>query len=328
MNNKKDKTAEILDELDRKILYELDMNSRQSCKQIAKKVGSNKNTVNYRIHKLIKNRIIVKFTTHINPAKFGYQNIKVYFQFQNFDKNIETQFFEYLKKFERVGWIVRGSGSWDAIFCYWAKSSFDFYQTFIKILNKFSPYIYRKEVVHNINWFYYNRKWLLPQNFKIQPLLYGEEPGNEKIDTLNKKILKELSKNSRMPIKDIALKLNTSAQNIIKRIKNLRQKGIITKFGIDLNYEKLGLLFCKTFIYLDNITSQGLKEIYDYCALQPNIFALTTTLGAWDLELEFEVSKFKEVIEIMDDLKRKFKDMIRSYESIIITKQSEITYIV
>jgi hypothetical protein len=47
----------------------------------------------------------------------------------------------------------------------------------------------------------------------------------------------------------------------------------------------------------------------------------------WDIELEFEVHTFEEMLAVMDKLKEKFKDIIRSYESIVITKQSEVIYI-
>tara|TARA_Y100000034_G_C6827369_1_gene373148 strand:- start:33 stop:1016 length:984 start_codon:yes stop_codon:yes gene_type:complete len=317
----------VLDDLDRKIIHQLDINSRQSTAEISKKVSSNKDTVNYRINKLLENSVIKRFSVAINTSKFGYQNIKVYFQFQNFSKEVEKEFFDYLQSIPRIGWVVRASGRWDALFCYWAKSSFEFYSVFIKILNKFSKYIYHKEIVHNINWFYYNRKWIDRKDSKIYPILYGEKPGNEKLDDLDTTILERLIDNAKIPIKDIAFETNQSAQTVINRIKGLKNRGIITKFGIDLNYEKLGLLFCKTFVYLDNITKKRLDELYDYCAKQPNIFALTTTLGAWDLELEIEVYRFEEVISIMDDLRDKFKDIIRSYESVIITKQSEVIYI-
>ena len=45
---------EKIDLKDRKILYQLDIDSRQSYSQIAKKVGVSKNVLVYRINKLIE----------------------------------------------------------------------------------------------------------------------------------------------------------------------------------------------------------------------------------------------------------------------------------
>ena len=47
-----------LDEKDKKILYELDKNSRQGISSIAKKVRLSKEVVNYRIKNLEKRKII------------------------------------------------------------------------------------------------------------------------------------------------------------------------------------------------------------------------------------------------------------------------------
>ena len=43
-----------MDLKDKKLLYELDKNSRQSSAQISKNIRLNKNTTNFRINKLVK----------------------------------------------------------------------------------------------------------------------------------------------------------------------------------------------------------------------------------------------------------------------------------
>ena len=59
-----------LDLLDRKILYELDRNSRRSASEIAKKVRVHRNVVNFRINRLIEKGIIREFVTIINNNGF------------------------------------------------------------------------------------------------------------------------------------------------------------------------------------------------------------------------------------------------------------------
>jgi Lrp/AsnC family leucine-responsive transcriptional regulator len=62
-----------LDFKDRKILYELDLNCRQSNAQIGKKVGLSKEVVKYRIKRMQDEEIIFVFWTEINTFKLGYQ---------------------------------------------------------------------------------------------------------------------------------------------------------------------------------------------------------------------------------------------------------------
>jgi DNA-binding Lrp family transcriptional regulator len=316
-----------MDILDHKILYQLDLNARQSTKTIAKKVESNKDTVNYRIHRLIKDGVISGFTTHIDIAKIGYNNIKTYVRFQDIDEKTESEFFTYLNSLPEVGWVVHASGNWDALFCIWASSTFSFYTVLTKILNRFSKYISKKEVIHNINWFYYNRKWLLPNLPQVYQIKYGGEPSHEKLDLSEMSILKELVKNSREKFSKIANTTNISPQSVLAKTNLLQKKGIITKFGTDLDISKFGLVFCKTLIELHNINEKTLDSIFAFCKHESNIFALTTTVGAWDLELEIEAERVDDVMGIMNRFKKTFPHSIKGYDSIVITKQSKINYI-
>ena len=55
-----------IDLKDRKILYYLDLNSRQSFAEIGKKVGLSKNAITYRIKRLEKEGLINNYYTAIN----------------------------------------------------------------------------------------------------------------------------------------------------------------------------------------------------------------------------------------------------------------------
>ena len=60
-----------LDLLDRKILYQLDLNARQSNAQIARKVKTSKEVVNYRLKRLEKENYILGYHTRINFWKLA-----------------------------------------------------------------------------------------------------------------------------------------------------------------------------------------------------------------------------------------------------------------
>ena len=72
-----------IDLKDRKILYELDTNSRQSYHEIAKKVGLSKDSIIYRIKKLQEQGVIKKFHTIYDVGKLGFISFRLYLKFQN-----------------------------------------------------------------------------------------------------------------------------------------------------------------------------------------------------------------------------------------------------
>jgi len=316
-----------LDLLDRKILAQLDIDSRQSSKEISKKIGSNKDTVNYRMKRLTDEGIISGWLARVETARFGFNNIKVYIRFQDTDEAKEKEFFEYLNSLPEVGWVVQSSGRWDALFCVWTVSTFAFYRTMTGIMNRFSRNIFEKEIVHNIIWYYYNRKWLLPESQETLGVKYGGQPVHERFDKMDLAILGELVEDSRKKFTEIAGKLRTSPQNVMNRVVRMRKKGMIAQYSIDLDYQKLGIVFTKTFIQLHNVNEEELNAIYRFCEREPRIFALTTTVGAWDLELEMEVTRVEEMMDIMNRLKRAFPNSIKGYDSIVIARQLKMNYL-
>ena len=80
---------------DRKILAELEQNSRQSFSEIAKKLRTSKEVINYRVKKLVNDGIITRFFTEINLHQLGLQVYKIYFQFQNVTDAREEEMYQY-----------------------------------------------------------------------------------------------------------------------------------------------------------------------------------------------------------------------------------------
>lgn len=66
----------------------------------------------------------------------------------------------------------------------------------------------------------------------------------EKIDNLDKKILSILSKNARIPFKDVAAECGVSRAAIHQRVQHLLDNGVITGSGFDINPKSLGYSTC------------------------------------------------------------------------------------
>lgn len=314
-----------LTDKDLAILNELEKNSRISVNKIAKKLKLSKDGVNYRIKKLLENEIITRFFIDIDVSKFGLILNKVTFKFQNTTKEKEDEIFNFLKKHPKVGWIAFCSGRWDAIIVAYVKDLYEYDELVKEINGKYGRYIHSKEFIAHPNYYVCNRKWLKKEE-KLKISEIGGPISKEKIDKTDINIIKILAQNARIPILDIAKKLNISASLIIKRIRNLEKRDIILNYRIGLNLEKIGREFCKSFVYLQNTSKEDEKKIVEYCLNHPNVTAVTHSIGAWDFELEMEVENFEKFYEIMNDIKNKFKDNIKSYDAIVITKEYGIDY--
>ena len=89
-----------LDLLDRKIIYQLDLNARQSNAQIAKKVRTSKEVVNYRIKRLEKDGYISGYHTIINFWKLGYQTIRIYLKFIDISPENKKKLIDFPERYQ------------------------------------------------------------------------------------------------------------------------------------------------------------------------------------------------------------------------------------
>jgi len=315
-----------LDNKDREILYQLDCNARQSNKKIAKSMKGSKSSVGYRINNLIDKKIITGFSADLDLAKFGYTLYKIYLQFQNINECTEKKIYDYLLKKTSGVWIVKCNGKYDAIFAFQAKDIIEFENTKNEIINKFSKYILNKQIVVNLRYYLYNRKWLIEDYKQTRIKVYGGLADKENFDGIDLIIMREITLNSRITILELAKKANISAPQVIYRIKKLIEKEVLVRFTTNIDLKKLGYEYCKALVYFQSYLPERKKEFIDYCSKHPNIIAIVDVIGPWDIELEFEVKNFEEYMNIMAEMRKKFPDIIRNFESVVITKESGRLY--
>ena len=92
----------------------------------------------------------------------------------------------------------------------------------------------------------------------------------EKIDSLDKKILSILSKNARIPFKDVAAACGVSRAAIHQRVQRLIEVGVITGSGFDVNPKSLGYTTC-TYVGLNLERGSMYKEVVKRLQTIPEI---------------------------------------------------------
>ena len=310
-----------IDNKDREIIYQLDINSRQPISRIAKKVGLSQQVVNYRLNNLIKNEII-KCVSLLDLSKIGYFIHKVKFRFKNTNKNKFNEIVEYIKNNDRV-WAVLGvDGLYDLDVSILARNVVEFSDILSEWLYKFEKYIHEKKLIGVIlQREYLNRSYLIKNkkrelDFKILKKQWNETA----IDKKDVGILKALAKDSRTFSIDIARKLNISAENVAKRIKQLEKTGVIEKYGICIDNEKIGQIRYMILLGLNQATRKREESFLEFCGRHPKIFYINKICGNWDAEIGLEVQNYYEYHEIISDLKNYFSDVIKWCNPLIVHK--------
>ncbi|MBN2154637.1 MAG: Lrp/AsnC family transcriptional regulator [Candidatus Lokiarchaeota archaeon] len=117
------------------------------------------------------------------------------------------------------------------------------------------------------------------------------------IDELDKLILSELSKDSTKGYTKIAENLQRSHTTIKKHIDRLVNKGIIKKYTIEIDYEKLGY---DIIAIIEISISQGkLIEFEEIIARHPNVFGVWDVTGDYDALVLVRFKTRKELSELI-----------------------------
>ena len=129
-----------IDVKDRKILYQLDLNSRQSLKTIGSNVRLTKNVVQYRIDRLVKDGIIKNFYTSIDFYKLGYINLGIYVNYQYYTPEIEKDIIQYFVNSEHAWFIANIQGKFDLIVLFSVSNMNQFFSFWKNTLTKYRFY--------------------------------------------------------------------------------------------------------------------------------------------------------------------------------------------
>jgi DNA-binding Lrp family transcriptional regulator len=311
---------EKLDIKDRKILYYLDLDSRQSFTSIGRKVGLHKDSVADRVKKLQDKGIIFNFYSQIDLSKLGYTHFRYYFVLRYLTPEKRKEIIEYLVNNKYSLTVNTLEGQYDLSVYMAVKNIYNFYhfwdQTFIKYNKYISKRAFSLFCYENL----YGYTFLLNDNISERKDFeyvskYGGYGGRSPfiIDNLDIKILNLITDNARMSIIDIAEKLKSSTQTIKNRINNLIKLKIISGFKTEIDFSKLEYHFYRLDI---NLIEQVKKQpIISYIIKNPHIRSVYGSMGdAADLEFEIFLKNINQLHKFVEDITHKFPNCIKDYK--------------
>lgn len=302
-----------LDLKDRKILYELDLNSRQSYNSLAKKVNLSKTALLNRINNLQEEGIIKSFHTIIDTGKLGYIGFRLYVKLQNTTPEKEEEIINWLKQKEIVTWIVSIEGDYSLGALILTKSVKEMNNLWKEFLERYANYIDNRLLTIMTKVAYFSRAYLLNLKKNTYEINFATEPNEIYIDEKDKEILKLMAGNARIPIVEIASKVRLTPKTVIERIKQLEKNKIITGYKPVFDMEKLGYQYYKIHFRLNNLTKEKERKFRAFVKEQPNIIYDDEVLGGDDFEIELQVKGNEELRVLIDEIKREFADIIKEH---------------
>jgi len=303
---------------DRELLYELDFNARRPLSQIAKKLHTSKQALNYRLDRLEKKGIIQGYYADINSSKLGLTIFILYFKFHNFNAENEKQFIKHLNAHKRISVNAAVHGKWDHSIAIFAESIHEYQKIYQDVMKGYEKFVKEKLLTIVTDFWYYKPKYLFKCKENPEITMSGSLKPVE-LDAIDKKLLKLLAENARMSLLELGKKVNLSANAVKARMKNLEKQGVILGYRVMIDHEKLKKLHYRMFFFLENNTRRQ-NEFKAFLAQQPEVISITKTAGYADIECRMLVDDVTAFYMVLEKLKERFSDLLKDFEPIIYFK--------
>ena len=143
--------------------------------------------------------------------------------------------------------------------------------------------------------------------------------GRYKLDIIDKKILKILSKNARTDYVELSENLKLAPNTIRNRIKQLERVKIIEQYTISIDFKKLNKEFYNIQIKKSN---KQLTILTEYLKQQQNTiyYYVYVDNEYWDLDIGLLIENSTELRKVILDLKKEFAKIITIHDIYVITE--------
>ncbi len=314
-----------LDTLYRKILSELDQNSRQAYSTLAKKARIKKDTVKYRIDKLIEREVINGFYTVIDYSKLGFLLFRLYIKTEEIPEPKKQELINYLKAHKNVNLLFRITGIYNLSFDVWVIDVWQYEDFWYDLVKKFGIYFADYHSAIKSSYTEFSRNYLHEsKNDKIDFTIF-QKTEKENLDKLDFKILTILSTNARTSLTELAAKTGVSIVTCRTRLKTLIKTKVIVGFRTMFNLEKLGYHYYKVDMWLSDMSR--LNEIREKILSHSNVIYTEKTLVTSHFEFDLEVRDFRQFIMIMDGFEKDFSASISRYEYYTLIENYKTNYL-
>jgi len=313
---------------DRKILSELDMNARMPLTKLARKVGLSRQVVEYRIKKMEKQNLIFLTNAIFDSVVTGFNWYRVAFRLLNIKKEEKKSLIEYLKNHKYIFWLGEVGGNWDLIINFICKDIFKFNKIFEEIIEKYGSYIRDYEILIYIHVYDLERKYILNEENIERKYFFHEMRFNPKVtlDSLDKKIILELSKNARISNIELGKKFAVTANTIKNRINEMIKNKFLLGFRLSINPAIYGYTSHMLFFEITRLDLQKERELINYLKTITNITFLVKHIGRWRIGMEIETKDEKEFQDIFVDIRGRFSDIITDFEIFPLFKDHVLNY--
>lgn len=143
------------------------------------------------------------------------------------------------------------------------------------------------------------------------------------LDKVDRRLLFALDFHARDDFNVLSRTVGISSKETEERMYKLIERGVIKGFHPVLDIPKLGYLYCRITITLQNCPKEKEEDISDYLINHPNVFWAFRMQGMYDFHIIMWTESITQFTDFIKEIEKKFGKFIKKRLEVIVT---DITY--
>ncbi len=314
-----------MDKIDRRILLELDKNSRQPFTSIAKRLRLPKSVIAYRVRQMERNSVIQGYYAMIDTSKLGYFSFRAYLKLKEANSSEKEQIIRYFADSEMVWWVATTTFPYDLEVFFLSRTMHAFKKIWNDFLSKFKPKLAIKKLATYVELQHFTRDFLVHQNeMKNRDCIAMGSEQQVRLSNPELQVLKAISSDARAGTVVLGKKLHMSPITVKSIIRRLTHAEVIRGFRVLINYAIVGYEYYE--VGMDIRDSDSMRGILNKIALFPETVYIHQTIGGRDVEFSIQVAREKGIQELLDRVFGQYGDRISDYEYFKILENRKVGY--
>jgi Lrp/AsnC family transcriptional regulator for asnA, asnC and gidA len=304
--------SKLLDNLDKRILLELECQTRVPYSIIAKRIGISKQVLGKRIERLKKEGILLGFWTVMDYHRLGYECATLCLKL-NIDPSALASKINSLCKMSNIGWLATCYGKWDLILAIFHESFYELNEDLIKIFKIFKNNLVEYSLFENVENYSFSFRMFFPEKTNL-PTFHSGLGEKLQLSPLENRIIQALSKDARGNLVDLSEKVHTSIPTIKKHISGFIKDKIILGFRPNLSFSKLGFTWNTVSFKIDKTQENKIINYFKNC---PNITFISRCVGDF-MNVDLLSERPEDFNRLINKFRTDMPHIIKSFETSII----------
>ncbi len=302
----------MIDEKDKHILFELFQDARQSFSKISRELKIPEKTVTNRVQKMLDSKAIQRFSTIINYQNLGMSRHSLYLDLKIHDQQKEKELVKKVLKIKDVSccYFLHEVSRWKPYISVWTRTIGEYDNIQSKVLSIFGSTVINYVSFQSVRSYTYLSRLLNPT--KIAKCDVKEEVKDIKLDPIENKLLKILHKDARIPLLELAQKLNVHTDTVKRKIKKLQDKNVILRFYPLIDFQQVGVREW-TFITRLNLavkdSEKKIETFIRWARANPHFVIIIKAVGWVNLYYAFQTENDQQFKQIRAEIHKRLGDL-------------------